>query len=64
MHMTCKAAQVTNKMCRYNITVLGTCESRWSETWDKNVAFSGHTYVEDEQHVHKKDRWVAGWVGR
>ena len=55
MYETCKAAQVANEMRRYNIAVLGICESRWNEAGRITLAtreqlvYSGH---ENEQHAH------------
>ena len=55
MYETSKAAQVANEMRRYNIAVLGICESRWNGAGritlatGEQLVYSGH---ENEQHAH------------
>ena len=55
MYEISKAAQVANEMRRYNIAVLGICESRWNGAGRITLAtreqlvYSGH---ENEQHAH------------
>ena len=54
MYETSKAAQVANEMRRYNIAVLGICESRWNGAGritlatGEQLVYSGH---ENEQHA-------------
>ena len=55
MYETSKAAQVANEMHRYNIAVLGICESRWNVAGritlatGEQLVYSGH---DNEQHAH------------
>ena len=55
MYETGKAAQVAKEMKRYDIQILGICESRWngqsrtSLASGETVIFSGHT---EENHEH------------
>ena len=55
MYETSKAAQVANEMRRYNIAVLGICESRWDGAGritlatGEQLVYSGH---DNEQHAH------------
>ena len=55
MYETSKAAQVANEMRRYNIAVLGICESRWNGAGritlatGEQLVYSGH---DSGQHAH------------
>ena len=55
MYETSKAAQVANEMRRYDIAVLGICESRWNgagritPATGELLVYSGH---DNEQHTH------------
>ena len=55
MYETSKAAQLVNEMRRYDIAVLGICESRWNGAGritlatGKQLVYSGH---KNEQHAH------------
>ena len=55
MYETSKAAQVANKMRRYNIAELGICESRWNGAGRITLATGeqlGYSEHENEQHAH------------
>ena len=57
MYETSKAAQVANEMRRYDIAVLGICESRWNGAGritlatGEQLVYSGHDI---EQHAHRE----------
>ena len=55
MYEISKAAQAANEMRRYNIAVLGICESRWNGA-DRITLATGEQLVysgdENEQHAH------------